>query len=220
MPRELEQRTHVLVWTQSITRFRWLTMKLTLVLGAGLLLFSILMATLIWWWGPFNQSQGSFAGIAFDFTGAVLPATALLALALGVFAGALTRRTTFAIFLTIILFLAIRLPVEVWWRPHFETPITVTWPIEQATPPVTFSDQDWIIARHVVDAQGNPVLNGQCIGDEPFPQCLEASGARATTVIYQPADRFWTFQWIETGIYLAFAALAVGATLWLVRRLS
>jgi len=36
-------------------------------------------------------------------------------------------------------------------------------------------------------------------------------------VSYQPADRFWTFQWIETGIYLGFAALALVAALWLVR---
>jgi MFS family permease len=35
--REVEQRTHLLVWTQSITRMRWLSVKLTLVLGAGLL---------------------------------------------------------------------------------------------------------------------------------------------------------------------------------------
>src|SRR5262245_24194200 len=35
--RELEQRTHLLVWTQSITRLRWLSVKLVVVLGAGLL---------------------------------------------------------------------------------------------------------------------------------------------------------------------------------------
>jgi hypothetical protein len=34
----------------------------------------------------------------------------------------------------------------------------------------------------------------------------------------QPANRFWTFQWIETSIYLAIAMLAPGATFWLVRR--
>jgi hypothetical protein len=47
---------------------------------------------------------------------------------------------------------------------------------------------------------------------------MQASGYRSNYLSYQPADRFWTFQWIETGIYLAISALAIGATFWLVRR--
>jgi hypothetical protein len=37
-------------------------------------------------------------------------------------------------------------------------------------------------------------------------------------LIYQPANRFWTFQSIETGIYLGLSALAIAATVWLIRR--
>jgi hypothetical protein len=215
VPRELEQRTHLLAWTQSVSRFRWLTLKLTLVLGVSLLIFSVLMALAIWWWSPFAYFQGSFGGIAFDFTGPVLPAAALLALALGILAGALTRRTVFAIFLTIVLFLAIRLPVEALWRPNFIPSMTLTWPVWQATEPI--SAQDWTIDRHVIDGQGNPAFAPACA--EPYPQCPEAKGFRVR-VVYQPADRFWTFQWIETGIYLGFTVLALGATFWLVRRLA
>jgi hypothetical protein len=47
---------------------------------------------------------------------------------------------------------------------------------------------------------------------------MQASGYRSNYLSYQPADRLWTFQWIETGIYLAISALAIGATFWLVRR--
>ena len=43
---------------------------------------------------------------------------------------------------------------------------------------------------------------------------------QAIFVSYQPADRFWTFQWIETGIYLGFSLLALCAAFWLVRRLN
>ncbi|HZC76175.1 MAG TPA: hypothetical protein VE258_00420, partial [Ktedonobacterales bacterium] len=35
--RKVEQHTHLLIWTQSMPRTRWLTVKLALVLGAGLL---------------------------------------------------------------------------------------------------------------------------------------------------------------------------------------
>jgi hypothetical protein len=34
----------------------------------------------------------------------------------------------------------------------------------------------------------------------------------------QPAGRFWTFQWIELGIYLALALVAALATYWRVVR--
>jgi len=29
---------------------------------------------------------------------------------------------------------------------------------------------------------------------------------------YQPGDRFWTFQWIEAGIYLALSLLLLAVT--------
>jgi hypothetical protein len=221
--REVEQRTHVLAWTQSISRLRWLGMKLTLVLGTGVLLCSVLMAEVIWWWGPFAQEQGSFVGTVFDFTGPVFPAEALLALALGVFAGTLTRRVVAAIFLTIVLSLAIRLPVGVGLRPNFMPPVTVTWPIEQTTPPVTVSAQDWVLAEGLIDAQGNQVNNPAsiyCSDPGTVSQCLQSQGFRAYYLTYQPADRFWTFQWMETGIYVTISALALLATVWLVRRLA
>jgi ABC-type transport system involved in multi-copper enzyme maturation permease subunit len=46
--REVEQHTHLLAWTQSITRSRWVTVKLALVLTAGLLASGVLMGLLIW----------------------------------------------------------------------------------------------------------------------------------------------------------------------------
>jgi hypothetical protein len=51
----------------------------------------------------------------------------------------------------------------------------------------------------------------------PF-QCAKDEGYRGFYLAYQPADRFWTFQWIETGIYLAISALALAVTVLLVRR--
>jgi hypothetical protein len=37
-------------------------------------------------------------------------------------------------------------------------------------------------------------------------------------VTYQPPDRFWTFQSIEAGIFVALTAAALGATIWLLHR--
>jgi hypothetical protein len=218
--REFEQRTNLLVWLQSITRTRWLTVKLVLVLATGLLVGGVLMALLTWWFSPFSQLIGSFNAVAFDFSGPVLIAATVLALALGIFAGTLTRRTVSAIFLTLVLILVIRIGVEFNLRPNYQPQITVTWPLAQVDkPPVTLGRDDWSLGQGWIDAQGNKVQGVSCNGPEQTPlQCMQADGYRSNYLSYQPADRFWTFQWIETVIYLVISALALGATVWLVRR--
>jgi hypothetical protein len=52
---------------------------------------------------------------------------------------------------------------------------------------------------------------------ESFAQCLAQHGYTQWTS-YQPAGRFWTFQWIEGGWLLALSALLIAATIWLVQR--
>jgi hypothetical protein len=37
-------------------------------------------------------------------------------------------------------------------------------------------------------------------------------------VTYQPASRYWTFQWYETGICTVLASLLAGFCCWWVRR--
>jgi hypothetical protein len=37
-------------------------------------------------------------------------------------------------------------------------------------------------------------------------------------VVYQPADRYWAFQWLELGIFLTVAALLAWGCFWWVRR--
>ena len=48
-------------------------------------------------------------------------------------------------------------------------------------------------------------------------QCLTQHGFTFWTS-YQPANRFWAFQWIEGGWLLALSVLLIGVTVWLVRR--
>ncbi len=217
--RELEEHTHLMVWTQSITRSRWLAVKLSVVLGAGLLASGALMALLIWWYVPFAQVDGRFTPTAFDFEGPVWLAATVLVLAVGILAGALTRHTVVAMFITLVLFLGIRLPVEFFLRPNYEPAITLTWPLN-GQDPGTVSAVDWTLSRGWLDAQGKEFTNLRCAANanQTVTQCLQSQGDRGYYVTYQPADRFWTFQWIETSIYLACAALALGAAVWLVRR--
>jgi hypothetical protein len=226
--REYEQRTNLLVWMQSVTRTRWLTVKLVLILGAGALVGAALQAMLSRWYDPFDKLFGKFNQVAFDFSGPVLIASTVMAIALGIVAGTVTRRTVAAIFLTLALLVGIRIVVEFNLRPNYQPQIVVTWPFAEGNgmslgeghPPITLKREDWSIGGGFLDAQGNRTNGIRCTFPNPTSplQCALAAGYRGNYLAYQPASRFWTFQWIETGIYLAISVLAVGLTVWLVRR--
>ena len=60
-------------------------------------------------------------------------------------------------------------------------------------------------------------------GGNPADQaCLnQAAKLFRLLVTYQPANRYWTFQWLETGIFIALAlAAAIGCYWWVTRRTS
>ncbi len=53
-----------------------------------------------------------------------------------------------------------------------------------------------------------------------FMDCLASHGTREA-ISYQPASRYWSFQWTETAIYLALALALAGSCFWrLTRRLT
>ncbi|HEV2236705.1 MAG TPA: hypothetical protein VGR57_08605, partial [Ktedonobacterales bacterium] len=226
--REYEGRTRLLVWMQSVTRTRWVTVTLALVVGAGLLAAGVLFALLNWWYYPFDLLIGKFNEVTFDFTGPVFLASSLMALAIGIAVGALTRRTVLAIFLTLALLVAIRMVVEYNLRPNYQPQVVLTWPfaqgdnpgsLDQDHPPITLGREDWQIGSGYLDAQGNRTNGIRCTSAAQSPlQCAQAAGYRGNYLAYQPASRFWTFQWIETGVYLAISALALGLTVWWVRK--
>jgi hypothetical protein len=47
-------------------------------------------------------------------------------------------------------------------------------------------------------------------------RCLDAAGYHSY-LIYQPMSRYWAFQGIETGIYVAVAAALIAVTFYVVR---
>jgi hypothetical protein len=46
----------------------------------------------------------------------------------------------------------------------------------------------------------------------PPPSCTQALSHFRAFLTYQPADRYWTFQGIETGIFLVLAAALIAVT--------
>src|SRR5260370_7641385 len=81
------------VWTQSITRIRWLSTKVILLGLATLALAGLLSILVLWWHQPFDRMYAAGRWTFFDVMGLAPIAYALFALALGLCAGAVIHRT-------------------------------------------------------------------------------------------------------------------------------
>ncbi len=193
--RELEYGTWRLAWSQTVPRSRWLAVKLALVTGGLIVLGAAMTAVITWYRAPMDRLTGHLQRNIYDFEGLVLTAYILCAFGFAVLAGLLLRRSIPAMVAAFIPWLAIRLVVEFVFRPHFLAPLTATANCTQGC------------------GEGLgfvPQATGR-IGD----LVLSING---NVVTYQPADRFWPFQFIEAGIFVALTVAALGATIWLVHR--
>ena len=106
---ELETGTSQFAWMQSITRKRWLAVKTGWVLLAAAVWGGAVSALVTWWSGPDNALQlDAFQANRFDIKGIVPVGYALFAVALGIAAGTLLRRTLPALAVTLAVFIAVR----------------------------------------------------------------------------------------------------------------
>ncbi len=225
--RELEQRTYLLAWTQSVTRRRWLLTKLVFVLCGALLAMAILTALLIWWRTPFDLLNGRMMPQGFDFEGTAPLAYMAFAMALAITAGTLLRRTILAMVVTLAGFLAVRLPLEIWARPYlYQAPVRLNVdPLASGGP----TRGDWVLDFGFADQAGHPLASDRVFntcaspgGSGPlskinFFQCVRGHGW-LVSYVYQPADRFWRFQITETVIYLTLTIALIALTCWWVQR--
>jgi hypothetical protein len=115
--RELETGTYRLAWTQSVTRTRWLAVKLGVVGLAGMVVAGLVSLAVTWWSGPVDRANlGVFS--SFDQRDLVPVGYAAFAFALGATAGILLRRTVPAMAATLVVFVTTRLLVNYFVRPQ------------------------------------------------------------------------------------------------------
>ena len=228
--RELEQGTWRLAWTQGVTRTRWLAVKLALLTAAVTVLAAGFTALFTWWRGPLDGIQGRFDGAAYNFEGAVPTASAVFAFALGTLAGTLARRTIPAMALTFFGYWIVWLSLALLGRPRFLAPLVRTFDPGADAATTTAgrgalgAGRDWILDSGLIDraghrltlAQESAVLGAARKADDTLAY-LHQHGIRSLEV-YQPGDRFWTFQLIEAGLLVALAAVLLGVAVWLVHR--
>jgi hypothetical protein len=232
---ELETGTNQFAWTQSITRRRWLAVRAGWLLLATAVLAGAVSAIVTWWSGPFNAlTADAFQVNRFDITDIVPVGYAIFAMALGICAGTLLRRTLPALGITLAGFAGLRVLIALWLRLHYMTPVVVYYKL---TAPFTPAGSYLPVSQGVVGPDGRPAaldnavpnyngvpLPAACVRamqNNPNPQavlpCLAAHGYQGS-MTYQPASRFWAFQGIETGIFVVLAAVLIGITFWVLRR--
>lgn len=226
--REVEQGTHHLVWSQSISPGRWLVVKLSMLI-AGALLVAVVVAGLFTWWSrPWTMLSVEGNGYSrinpslFNLQGVVPIADMLFAFALGTAAGALIRRTVPAMAVTLAGYLGVRLGLQSLRANGFLPAKVVAFPFGTQNPRAGMGD--WFLGESVVDQHGHPVslatLQTLC------PAAATASGPRGTSTpcviahgyhfqdVFQPLNRFWALQGIESSILLTAAALLLAIAVW------
>jgi hypothetical protein len=263
--RELEAGTHRLVWNQSVTRTRWLAVKLGLTGLAAITAAGLGSLAVDWWSDPIDKTAAGYARmepLLFDTRGIVPIGYAAFAFALGVTVGMLVRRTLPAMAITLAVFVAVQIAMPLLVRPQLIAPKHSTIEISASNldgivtrrggGPVRMITQApdtgaytgaWVLSSHTVDASGHAVASitlsptGRCGPPQGGPTqqppganpgdglsaCfaeIKRLGYRQQ-VTYQPASRFWPFQWYETAIYAALSLGLAGFCFWRIRhRLS
>jgi hypothetical protein len=153
---------------------------------------------------------------AFEIQGIVPIAYSVFAMALGIAAGVLLRRVLPAIATALTGFIALRVLVGLFLRQPFMVPITRILPIN-ASSVTGQTAHAWWLASYIMSPSGQSsqtwiIIPPACqtLDFKQFQSCIAAHGYHRI-VTYQPADRLWTFQAIEAGIFALVAAVLLAA---------
>jgi ABC-type transport system involved in multi-copper enzyme maturation permease subunit len=234
LAREIETGTFRYAWTQGFGRWRWALAKMVLlaaVLAAAAGACGVLVS---WYYQPYfaagNQALylyeiSPFATL-FTLRGLAFPAWTVTAFVIGALAGMLIRRVVPAIVATLAVYAGLAIATAGLLREQYLTPLVTSNP--------NVPGNAWIISQwwtkggrfafagnppgNLVDefCSAPPAGQGKNAPFGTFAQCLAPHGYVQWTS-YQPASRFWPFQWIESGWLLALSALLIAVTIWLVR---
>ena len=208
--READLGTDALVWTQSVTRRRWLAAKLAAVVAGCVALAAAVSALVTWWSGTPNALGGDrFHGAQFDTQNLTPVAFTLFAVALGLAAGAALRRTLPAVVATVVAYVAVRMSVGVFVRPHWLAPLHR---ISPAGPDVQLPSGSWLVRAELLDPSGHAVrgrieVPPACAGVmvKSMDGCMARAGFH-NLVTYHPPSHYWPMQFAESGLFVALAA--------------
>lgn len=182
--RELETGTHRLVWNQTVSRARWLAVKLGLI-GLFVLAAAGLASLVVGWWAaPVDHAFDAVATagpgsmprltpLVFAARGVAPMGYAAFAFTFGVTAGLVLRRTVVAMAVTLAVFVAVQIVMPLAVRSHELPPVRQTTVITAQNLQGMMADSPsspmrdlvvrldapgaWILSSHTVDATGAAV---------------------------------------------------------------
>jgi hypothetical protein len=191
------------------------TVKLGLLGAVALLLAGAYAFGMTWWFEPLEADNGGrLPPLYFDIQGIAPIGYTQFAVALGVFAGTMSKKVLPAIGATFAGYFVVRVLIETLARPRYISPLTTSLPISSAQQP-NFDSSGWVLSQGITNGTGKLVAPNSTV------QCAAVSGNTLVStgscdaglgsqglgqgpysnwVRYQPDSRFWDFQGIETGI--------------------
>ena len=226
LARELETGTFRYAWTQGFGGWRWTLGKLVPLAIAVTALAGALSVLSWWFFQPFfaDDFGTPLAPALFDLRGIAYPAWALAAFAIGALAGMVIRRVVPAMAATLAVYFGLALLPGLWLRQYYLPPVLTT---SNNLPNFAWTISQWYtkngkfaftgVQKSGTNAGIEQYWCPHASPSETLGQCLSQHGYTQWTA-YQPATRFWPFQWIEAGWLVALSALLIAATVWLVRR--
>jgi hypothetical protein len=142
---------------------------------------------------------------------------------------------------TLLGYIAARISIDALARPRYLPPLSVTWdpyttlslhqPFRATATMGPYNGPDWVFYNGWVNHAGQSVYDGSvykvcsappdwndngALPGTPFTACTHAHGW-LYLVTWQPPDRFWLFQGIESAIFFGLAAVLLALAFWWVQ---
>ncbi|GAA3221019.1 transmembrane transport protein [Dactylosporangium siamense] len=245
--RELETNTHRLVWNQSVTRTYWLAIKLGFIGLVSLVLTGTLSVLLTWAASRYDLVGGNrFDQMSFASRNIAPLGYIVFAVVLGTLLGMVTRRTVPAMAVTLLIIGVVQVLAPTLVRPYLRAPVTVSVAYNAETRarggsldipssnPLSITGYSIPGALTLTDRTSLRNAGGTEVRATDVKDCLADEGVTSTDgwqqverciaaknlhfdLEAQPANRYWSFQWIEFGAFVGLGLLLSGLAFWRIR---
>jgi hypothetical protein len=216
--RELERGTHLLAWTQGVTRGRWLLTRVAVTAAGIVVSMAVLAAGIGWLHQQYYGRAGmpmSLSTSRFDLHDLTPAALALATFGFGVLAGVLLRRPLPAMAVSLALGFGLVQLVS-WLREGLIEPVRLQAPYGAAAA----RPSDLVVAEGFLDRSGAEItgveinrLCGAAAGPDGFETCLRDAGIQTFALVH-PDDRYWILQGLNAAMFLAAGILALAVAYW------